>query len=134
MGLTGDFEALSKLAAGISRIEKLPEETAQAATARIQKLIDEEFAKFADPYGRPWPAFSKRTGSDKHRDIPASIKTTAKGGTIEVEASNPHSHFYQFGTSRMPARPFLPIGGLPDSWEKAIEDSANEAVTKLGVK
>lgn len=83
--------------------------------------------------GTAWPA--KKDGSRALANAPSQITVKAVGNTILVVMVG-HLVFHQFGTHRMPARPVLPRGGMPDKLGNAIRlgivDMGLEWMTRKG--
>lgn len=69
-----------------------------------------------------------RTGA-----LSQSLRPVASGDTFGVASDRPYAVFHQFGTSKMPARPFVPALGKPGAEkltpaaEKAVAEAAQAA-------
>ena len=124
----------------LAELEQVPSQCATLAAGKIAKLVDEEFARGADPYGDAWAPLAPATLARGRRPPPLtdtgalrySITVKAsQGAGIEIEIGVPYATFIQTGTGYMPARTVLPAGNeLPQEWEEAIESSLSEVMRK----
>ena len=112
------------------------------AVPKIAAEIARQFDEGKDAYGRPWASLAEATIS-KGRSPPPLTDTGAMKSTVKVEtrgndqlvasiADDP-ARFHQSGTKRMPARPILPTGEVPEAWAKAVEESVLEALKTLPI-
>lgn len=89
-----------------------------------------------DPDGKPWAPWSFATMKERVRQgnvqrgllyrtgaLLNSIKYTVKKGKLSVFSPLKYAKFLQFGTPKMPARPFL-------GWSKAAINRAVKILTK----
>ncbi len=47
-----------------------------------------------------------------------------QGDSVEITSDRPYATYHQFGTTRMPARPFIPAIGGADGGMAALTDAA----------
>ena len=115
---------------------------------QIASLIDETFVNQTDPYGNPWAALSSVTigrrrqggrGAKILQDtghLKNSITSNPSRTEVEIGLTEKYAATHQFGASKgqygrtvrnapipwgnIPARPFLPEGNLPPTWEQDI--------------
>lgn len=136
-GFRGDLDGLRKLAANMRKLAKVPSRASRAASEKIAEAIQEQFDAGVDPYGEPWAPLAPSTLErkrgpgilDETGAMRESIEVSPMAGAgIKVTVGTDYAQFHQTGTSRMPARKILPDeSGLPDTWERAIEDAVDEA-------
>lgn len=85
--------------------------------------------------GTVWPP--KKDGGQPLVNAASAIKVFVSGRTIVFQISG-HYVVHQFGTTRMPRRPILPMGGMPDRLGNAIRKGlvqmTQEWLTRKGRK
>lgn len=134
-------------------------ESPKSLHVKIAKLLlkktQDRFAKQDDPWGRPWQPSQRvldvRSGASQARRKKKGLESSPGPGrtlydkgnlvkSFEVDSSGKdvflgqksnivYFKFHQWGTSKMVARPMMPLGGsaeapsvdLPASYEEAIE-------------
>lgn len=133
MSLTGDFAKLGLLKANLSRLSRVPAQTAAAVSTDIAVEIEKEFDAGQDPYGRAWEALRPATLRRGRRPPPltdtghlrSSVRVAPTAGAgIAIVIGAEYARFHQTGTVNMAARPILPAGGFPASWSQAIKRAA----------
>ena len=127
----GNVRNLDQLGRNIGLLARIPSRMAPAVSHEIGKLIQSEFNAGVDPYGRPWAKLKPSTLARGRRPPPLTHTGKMRGGItvkpmagagIEITfASDVPAIFHQYGTKRMAARPMLPRGVLPATWNRAIE-------------
>ena len=85
----------------------------------VKRLIDDSFAQSRSPGGEQWAALKpstvrqRRQGSDQPLIDTGTLRNSAFArGTsqgVSFGAGASYGPFHQFGTRRVPARPFLPV-------------------------
>lgn len=129
----------SDLAASIRKLSAIPSQVAAAAAEKIEAQIQDDFDAGVDPYGDAWAPLMPATLA-KGRSAPpltdtgamrASVVVQAMAGAgISVTIDDPAVH-HQYGTVHMDARPIFPNQReLPDTWQRAISDAAEEALDR----
>ena len=128
------------LTARIAELEGIPSRIAREVADGISAKLRAQFETSTDPDGRPWapllPQTVKRKGGDTRilrRTDAMSGATTAKpesGAGVEV-ISIDYAERHQTGTKHMVARPILPEGEIPASWQSIISDAADRAFKKV---
>lgn len=127
--------ALHTVAKAIRALSRVPSQAAAGAAGKIGELIQQEFDSGADPYGSNWEPLAPSTlaagrfpppltDSGDLRNV--SVEPTSGAG-LAITLGADYGAFHQVGTSRMPARPVLPVHGLPDTWRRAIADEVDDA-------
>jgi len=113
--------------------------TAEIAAPKIKEQVQEEFSAGQAPNGGAWaplkdgsPAHLEKTGR-----MAAKLKVEADGLVVRGKLYAP-ANLHQYGTKRkngtvrMPARPIFPTkDATPPGWEKALEESAEQALEEL---
>ena len=123
-------------------IKTLQEKQAQIAQAKVTSLqrigqmqVDTAKQRITQtktgPDGQPWAAWSMATQKERRRQGNASrgllwrtgallqsIQFTIENNVLRVFSDVPYAHFLQFGTPKMPARPFL---GFSDQINKILD-------------
>ena len=144
MSLSGDFPQLGRIASSVSSLADVPAIAQDLASDRIAALVQLEFDAGVDPYGVAWTDLSEATIA-KGRHAPPLTDTRQLRESLLVYPSRrglarddraprrhpagPHQDGWEGRQGSGPARPMLPTGDLPESWQMAIEDSTIEAVT-----
>ena len=126
---------LDKLLAGLDTLAdpgfmgRVSSALSDVALSKIQR----GFASSTSPDGAPWAPLKHRQGQPL-RDTRAlqnglSTPKSVDVGGFSIGASVPYAGFHQHGApgAKIPARPFLPLAGLPASWR----DAFNRTVSKL---
>lgn len=132
--VTGNVGALHSYARSLRRLAQVPSQMAAPAAERISDLIDDQFSSGTDPYGAAWeahaPATVARWGEHPVLELSGALRGSVDvqpmGGAGIAVTLDEVGQFHQTGTARMPARPILPVAGLPPSWEDALSQAAAE--------
>ncbi len=118
------------------------------------ELIDAGFVREEDPYGNGWDHLSKRRLAEKRKKgYPSNIlqatgqmrsawkaAVTRTGFSIFNDRSfsgNRTAAFHQFGGTNVdgnaftPARPMIPLDGMPDHWTTIAEGYLNDDIDKI---
>jgi len=130
-----------------SKLDRLlsdfPYALADAQKNALKSIGDEVASQatraFKDPVYRPSPWAPRKMGGDwpllvKHPNggLKASIIPRGVGNdTVVVGTDKKYASFHQFGTKKMPARPFFPIdahGDLTPRMMRKIQKLASEAL------
>lgn len=135
MTIRGDFAGLNRAVQGIQRLAGAPARAAAKAAPELQELLEEEFDAGRSPEGKPWAPLATSTRQRGRTPPPltasgemrAGSKVSAAGGNITVTAPHP-AEVHQAGTLFMPARPIEPEGGVPKTWEGALEASVDQTL------
>ena len=97
----------------------------------IQRHVMDCFEQEKSPDGINWAALSPATlrkrgqNAKKLHDtgaMYASLGHNATNSHVEITIGQNYAQFHQFGTSKMPARPFFTSEILPQTWEQDILD------------
>jgi phage gpG-like protein len=128
----GDLSELGRLADNLDRLSRVPSRAARKACDGIAEAIEEQFDSGSDSYGKPW-ADLKPSTIDKGRSPPPltdsgdmrdSIEVRpAKSAGIQITIGAEYAGFHQAGTSIMAQRTILPVGPLPKTWTRAIDEA-----------
>lgn len=155
-GVRGDWAALDALITRLRTVDK----ARVAATVRmghaVERLVAEGFNQSKAPDGRPWKPL-KRPESRRRKGVPRDavgrfaasrgprpgrplIKTRALYLSVQqsyatplgfvIETTLPYAATHQYGRGPIPARPFLPLDGLPVSWEMALRTAGGSAIER----
>ena len=140
--LTGDIDKLGRIGTSVASLSDVPRIASELVAERIEALVGLEFDAGVDTYGEAWAPLAEATVA-KGRHAPpltdtrqlrdsllvypsrAGIRVTI--GTPEHPAG-PHQDGWSGPQGYGPARPILPTGELPESWQMAIEDATIETV------
>lgn len=111
------FEAAFNLLEVLSRRLQHPEALLASAAPIVARAIERNFAQEGRPL--PWPPLSPAYARWKERFYPGrkilertgrlrrSIHTAVEGNALVVSTDVPYAAAHQFGTTVIPARPFL---------------------------
>lgn len=143
--------SLDELAVAAEGLARIPELAAKGAADGIRAAIQAEFDAGQDPYGRSWVAVTETTMAlrkvttsdetpltDTHglRDsLNVYVRQDGPGVAIEIgepdHPAAPHQRGWSGPQNTGPARPILPYAGLPDTWERAIEEAVAASIDEL---
>lgn len=125
-------DSVSGIAEAIAELEGLEKRSLdlEPVLARIAELIEAQTVADLDaavtPEGQPWASLEKPDHAPLHKTgaLAASVYAAPVGRSVEFGATSPYASFQQYGTSTIPARPFVPEvrGGrlVPESLETRI--------------
>lgn len=126
----GDISKLGKLASNIRKLASVPSQASKDAAVGIANLIENQFDTGTDPYGNAWAPLKKGGASHLTENHPLRDSIEVKpmsGGGVSVTIGEEYGYYHQTGTSRMPARPILPVRTMPEAWRTAISDACDAA-------
>jgi len=101
------------------------------AISAMAALGRQGFQQGRSPEGATWAP--TRAGNPPLRRTGAlerAVQARDTGSGFSFSVPSPGG-FHQSGTRRMPARPFLPVRGLPARWLARLRDAALGAVARL---
>jgi Phage virion morphogenesis family len=131
------------LAKTIESLSEVPRDAAKTAAPKLTLLLQEQFERGIDPYGRPWAPLAKSTLKKGRHPPPLTDTGRLKGGTraqpypgqqagIQLVAGADYGRFHQFGFrvfgQPVSAREIFPTRGLPFAWRITIKDAIRRAV------
>lgn len=103
---------------------------------QVQLTQDRIRSSKTDPDGNPWAPWSMATLRSRQRDgtvsrgllyrtgaLLTSIKFTVRDNVLKVFTNIPYGEFLQFGTPKMPARPFIGWGNQLNTIMTKIKDA-----------
>lgn len=139
--------ALARLDRVLDELARVPSRVSRPIADDLATLIDKQFARGVDAYGKAWNALrpytiAKGRGwpplSDTH-DMRDRIRVTPRAGSgIEFFIPDP-GRFHQFGWThhwqglKVRPRPILPHRGtLPREWRAVIDRRMAEAFQRSG--
>ena len=130
-------DPLDALVRELERFERTgPARVLGALNRTGNALVRETFDRSRAPTGEAWKPLA-RGPSRKRPGRRPLVKTGALRsfashgvivGTTSVWSSSRIGAFHQLGTSRIPARPFLPPGRLPLAWGLRLSHAADLAL------
>lgn len=137
MPIGGDFAALAALRQALKGAKGTVTDIVRESSKRVDALVEDEFARGADPYGRAWAPLAPSTLARGRTPPPLTATGTMRGSrvvvpvglTTKIRLPFPAA-YHQTGTPRMPARPIVPDGGTPERWEFAVETAATDTIAK----
>lgn len=130
-------DSLDLLVGELERFERTgPARVLGALRTTGDGLIRETFDRSRAPTGQAWKPLArgptrKRPGRRplvKTGNLRALASHGVIVGTTSVWAASRIGAFHQLGTSRIPARPFLPPGRLPLTWGLRLSHAADLAI------
>ena len=137
MSLRESGDPLDSLVRQLERFERDgPARALRAMTQAGNDLVRETFDRSRAPDGRPWAPLkrgaSKRRPGRRPLVKTGNLRSWASHGvttaTATVWDTSHYGAFHQFGTVRIPARPFLPPGRLPLVWGLRLGRVAENAL------
>ncbi len=146
MSFEGDPARVGQLAQRLGDLARVPSRIAARVAEELEAEIQAEFDAGTDPYGRPWKPLAPSTLAGGRHPPPLTdtramrdslhvspLRTAGVGITIDHPAA-PHQTGWEGTQGSGPARPILPVGGMPPAWrgilESAAEDEFRKAVGK----
>lgn len=138
MPVTGDFDALAKFSADLGRLSHDGDGLTRAAMHGARLLSDHLSEQQRDPVGRPWAPLALSTLRHRRRG-PILLRihrsrrwrVLAAGRFLAENSRKPHDRFHYTGTSRMPARPDLPIQGGERAYQQVMAEAIGERIAKV---
>lgn len=136
MSLRESGDSLDRLVRELERFERDgPERALRAMTRAGDDLVRETFDRSRAPTGEAWRPLkrgpSKRRPGRRPLVDTGRLRAWASHGMIAGSSATwdapGYGAFHQFGTARIPARPFLPPGRLPLLWWLRIGFAAESA-------
>jgi len=111
------------LSARLETIGRVPSSARRELAARALEYVRDRFATATAPSGAAWAALRYRRGRPLVLTgrLLRSVSARAIPGGIVVAASAPYAGYQQLGTSRIPARPFLPGSSIPAELARSFE-------------
>lgn len=137
MSLRESGDPLDAMVRELERFERTgPARVLGALNRTGDGLIRETFDRSRAPTGEAWKPLArgpsrKRPGRRplvKTGNLRALASHGVIVGTASVWKSSRIGAFHQLGTSRIPARPFLPPGRLPLAWGLRLAHAADLAI------
>lgn len=140
MTWNGDISKMGQLARNIGKLAEVPSRASREVAIGLKGLIELEYEVGADPYGHTWEPLAQAT-LDKGRQEPPltdSGKMRAETAvkpmrTAGVSITIPHpSEDHQTGWNGPqgsgPARPILPSGTFPATWNEVLRNAVGREV------
>jgi hypothetical protein len=125
------LRSMGQLEQMLDELIQTPRKIAVEVAPKITKLLQRQFARGVDPYGRKWRRLA--TGRAAHLTKTGKLRSGTRampgmGGRagLRVVVGMPYGSFHQTGTSRMPARKILPERGMPAAWREAFVAAARK--------
>jgi hypothetical protein len=122
--------ALVGAAKAIRALSRVPSQASAEAARSIERLIDQQFVRGVDPYGKPWKPNAASTVRRKGHARPnidtenlwkGAKVTPMPGAGISVTFDDAYSVFVQR------VRPIVPDRGVPRAWAAAIGQAVAKA-------
>jgi hypothetical protein len=132
------FSAAAKYANVARELQKVPSRVSSQAAPAIERMWRKSYRAEQDPYGRPWAKLSPRTIAKKGFDtIMVEKGDTYKetrvralpGAGIGLQTGY-KAQWHLEATENRPARPVLPLHGLPAPWRERIRKITVDAARK----
>jgi phage gpG-like protein len=126
-----------------------PQEMLSSVGQSLTTLLDLQFRESKDPYGRPWVPLTSRQGQplrNTGQHLANTVNYQVDGSAVEVGVGFRYAATHQYGATirpvrarklrfringrevfadevTIPARPILPLNGLPQEWNDEITDT-----------
>lgn len=122
------MSAAAKYMVLLRELAKVPERMSGPAAVKLQQLWRRTYMAGQDPYGNEWapnaPSTIKKKGHDWVMvDSESTLSRTwvrpMEGGGV-VLRSGPNAKWHVEATKNRPARPVMPLHGLPTTWIQAL--------------
>ncbi|MEI8257394.1 MAG: hypothetical protein WCJ30_17095 [Deltaproteobacteria bacterium] len=137
MGFSGS--GIGQIRASLAKLASVPARAAKDVAEKIdQKLLD-SFTNECDAYGRPWAPLAHSTVKRKNGNsvimyrtgasMAATHAVAARGAGVRI-STGPNMAYHLGPSGTRPARPILPIYGMPASWNAAIKSAVDAAYSR----
>ncbi len=132
------FSAAAKYANVARELQKVPSRVSAQAAPAIERMWRKSYREQKDPYGRPWAKLAKSTIDRKGFDTimveegdtyKATRVHTLPGSGIAL-VTGEKAMWHLEATENRPARPVLPLHGLPAPWRERIRKITVDAARK----
>jgi hypothetical protein len=140
MGLSGS--GIGQIRASLAKLAGVPARAAPAVAIAIDAKLLDSFANECDAYGKPWAPLAPSTVKRKRGNTVIMYRTgasqaathavAAAGAGVKISIGE-KLQYHQGPSGTRPARPILPVYGMPASWNAAIKlavDAAYKRATK----
>jgi len=127
------LESMGQLARNLERLAAVPSQASADVAATIDNLIDDQFDRGTDPYGKPWAPLAPSTVRQGRRPPPGtdtrelrdsvSVRPLPGAGVGITIGADYAEHFDR-------KRPILPRGTLPRTWNDAIQAAVDAAAER----
>lgn len=143
--VTGDFAALALLRSQLSKASAgAVRDAVKAMAAEATDLVAEGFRTSTAPNGSAWRPLARARARNRRRGdrgkplvdtgrLRASVTTRPQvfADGFSISADPVYAATHQYGRGNIPARQFLPLPDLPESWAQRLRNAADEAVMAL---
>ena len=132
------FSAAAKYANVARELQRVPARVASQAAPAIERMWRKTYRAEQDPYGKPWAKLAKSTIDRKGFDTilvergdsyKATRVRTLPGAGIQLTTGE-KLQWHLEATENRPARPVLPLHGLPAPWRERIRKITVDAARK----
>lgn len=132
------FSAAARYANVARELQKVPSRISAQAAPAIERMWRKSYRAEQDPYGRPWAKLSPVTIAKKGFDtIMVETGETYKATRVRalsgagIALTTGHkAQWHLEPTENRPARPVLPLSGLPSAWRERIRKITVDAARK----
>lgn len=139
MALHGDIRKLGLLQANLRRLAEVPATASREVAEQITGRLDAGFSAGTDPYGRGWAPLAPATLrkgrhppplTDTRRLRSGTVARPRAGAGVALLTGDAYGGYHQTGTRHMPARPILPRGSMPATWNAIIRTAVANAARR----
>lgn len=156
MSVRGDYARADALERNLRTLDRARVEALEMMAHEAERQVANGFNNSWAPGGAPWrplkiPEQRRRQGvpRDAVGRFAASrgvlpgrplIRTRALYQSVQaaqvtasgfvIETTLPYAATHQYGRGKIPARPFLPLAGLPITWEQVFRSLAFEVIAR----
>lgn len=132
------FSAAARYRQVAKRLLEVPSRMSAASALAIEKLWRKSYMASQDPYGKEWAALKdstiKRKGHDwimvrSEETLNMTRVRPLPGAGISLR-TGPNASWHIEPSGTRPARPLLPLSGLPATWNAALKRVAVETARK----
>lgn len=142
MGWDGDISRMGRLAENIGKLARVPSRASKRVAVELEEQIRHQFDTGTDPYGNTYKPLTEYTLSKRTQTSePPLTDTGTMRGTLRVEPmaaagvsitidhpSEDHQTGWGGPQGSGPARPILPSGPMPASWQDKIDTAIRELI------
>lgn len=132
------FSAAARYANVARELQKVPSRVSAEAAPAIERMWRKTYRAGQDPYGRPWAKLAPSTIARKgHDTIMVETKQTYNETRVRplpgaglALSTGYKAQWHLEPTENRPARPVLPLSGLPSAWRERIRKITVDAARK----
>ena len=129
------LRSIGQLEQTLAELDVMPRKLAIDVAPKITRLLQRQFSRGTNPYGRRWAKLA--SGKPSHLTETGRLRDGTRAGPmpggragVRVILGARYGYFHQTGTRHMPARRILPQMGMPADWREVFDASARKLAAR----